>query len=44
MIEEAKLAAALGLQSVADAVDAQRLVQLSLLALTRKFLGSLELG
>ena len=43
-MEEANPALALGLQIVADAVDAQRLVQLSSLALTREFFGSQEVG
>ena len=43
-MEEANLALALGLQFVADIVDAQRLVQLSLLALTSEFFESLEVG
>ena len=43
-MEEANLASALGLQSVADTVDTQRLVQLYSLALISKFLGSTEVG
>ena len=43
-MEEANLASTLGLQSMADTIDAQWLVQLSLLALTSEFLGSLEVG
>ena len=43
-MEEVNLASALGLQSVADVVDAHWLVQLSLLAVTSEFLGSLEVG
>ena len=43
-MEEASLASALGLQSEVDAVSAQRLVQLSSLALASKLHGSPKVG
>ena len=44
LMEEVSLASALSLHSVADAESAQRLLQLSLLALEGKLRGSLEVG
>ena len=43
-MEEASLASALGLHSKVDAESAQRLVQLSLLALASKLCGNPEVG